>query len=605
MAHESFEDGATAAVMNRLFVNVKVDREERPDVDAIYMQAVQAFTGRGGWPMTVMMTAEGRPFFGGTYFPREQFVTLMERVGEMWRERRVELFEQGDRLTEALERFDRIPAGSDLPTLDAVAGALESWRGEFDAQWGGFGRAPKFPPTMAIETILRRSVIDDDPELAHLALHTLDAMAAGGVYDHIGGGFARYSTDPEWLVPHFEKMLYDQALLLRAYTQGWLAGGSDDHAQVVEETIEYCVRDLRHPSGGFFSAQDADSEGVEGRFYVWTPSEVTAALGPEAAASVCDWFDVGEGGNWEGATVLRRPVGVGLGRSAELEAARRALLQARSTRVRPGLDDKVLTEWNGLMVGALADAGLAFGRDDWVALAAETADFLLRELRDADGRWLRSWQDGRARILGYAADVAAVMDGFTRLAEASGDARWIDEAVAAARQLVDVFWDDEAGGVFTPGSDADPLVTRPKDLLDNATPAANSLAAVGFMRLWALTGRRELLDRADAILRLLAPLLQQSPTAFAHALGAVEMRVEGPKEIVVVGDSAAAADLVAAAGGSFRPGAVLAWGEPFMSPLWEGRDADRAYVCQGYACQQPATTPAELTAQLTAPKFGR
>ena len=304
------------------------------------------------------------------------------------------------------------------------------------------------------------------------------------------------------------------------------------------------------------------------------------------------------GGNWEGVTVLRRPVGAGLRRSAELETARLALLDARSARVRPGLDDKVLTEWNGLMVGALADAGLAFGRDDWVKLAAETADFLLAELRDSDGRWLRSWQDGRARLLGYAADVAAVMDGFTRLAEASGKARWIDEAVAAARQLVDLFWDEERGGVFTPGSDADPLVTRPKDLLDNATPAANSLAAVGFLRLWALTGRRELLDRADSILRLLAPLADQSPTAFAHLLGAVEMRSDGPTEIVVVGDSDAAAELVATAGATHRPGAVLAWGEPYMSPLWEGRDADRAYVCQGYACQMPATTPAELRAQL-------
>ena len=480
MAHESFEDEATAAVMNELFVNVKVDREERPDVDAIYMHAVQAFTGRGGWPMTVMMTAEGRPFFGGTYFPREQFVTLMERVGEMWRDRRVELFEQGDRLVEALERFDRIPAGEDLPGIDAVGRALDGWRAEYDPEWGGFGRPPKFPPTMAIETLLRRSSLEGDTSLADIALHTLDAMAAGGMYDHLGGGFARYSTDREWLVPHFEKMLYDQALLLRAFTQGWLVGRSADHAQIVEETIDYCVRDLRHKGSGFFSAEDADSEGVEGRFYVWTPDQVAAVVGADGASEVWEWWDVQPGGNWEGVTVLRRPVGAGLRRSAELETARLALLDARSARVRPGLDDKVLTEWNGLMVGALADAGLAFGRDDWVKLAAETADFLLAELRDSDGRWLRSWQDGRARLLGYAADVAAVMDGFTRLAEASGKARWIDEAVAAARQLVDLFWDEERGGVFTPGSDADPLVTRPKDLLDNATPAANSLAAVGF-----------------------------------------------------------------------------------------------------------------------------
>ena len=596
MAHESFEDPSTAAVMNDLFVNVKVDREERPDVDAIYMQAVQAFTGRGGWPMTVMMTPEGRPFFGGTYFSRDHFVQLIERVGEMWSDRRVELFEQGDRLVEALERFETVDPATALPGLDIVDAAVASWTEQFDAIWGGFGTAPKFPPTMAIESLLRAAHRTGDEHPRSMALGTLDAMAAGGIFDHLGGGFARYATDREWLVPHFEKMLYDQALLVRAYTQGWLVGRSEGHRQVVAETIEYVLRDLTHADGGMFSAEDADSEGAEGRFYVWSPGQIDAALSaPATRTAITDWYGVTPRGNWDGATVLRRPLHATLTRPEAVEAGRAALFEARESRPRPGLDDKVLTEWNALMIGALADAGAAFGVADWVAAAVRSANFLLSELRSDDGRWMRSWQDGRHQHLAYAADLAAVVDAFTRVAEASGEAAWIDEAVAAAAQLIELFWDDERGGFYTTGSDAEALVVRPKDLFDNATPSANSLAAVSLYRLWALTGRRQYLDRADDVVRAITPLLSEHPTAFAHLLGAVELRSLGPTEIVVVGDEP---ELVAAAFESYRPTAVMAWGEPYMSPLWEGRDAGTAYVCQGYACRLPATTAAELQAQL-------
>ncbi len=605
MAHESFEDPATAAVMNDLFVNVKVDREERPDVDAIYMQAVQAFTGRGGWPMTVMMTAEGRPFFAGTYFPPDRFVTLMQRIDELWRTDRASLFEQGDRLVEAIERIDTVAPAEQLPGIDVVDAALDQWRNTHDHEWGGFGEAPKFPPSMAVDALLRAWHRTGADDLRSMALDTLDAMAAGGMYDHLEGGFARYSTDRQWLVPHFEKMLYDQALLLRAYTQGWLAGRREAHLQVVEETVGYILDRLAHPEGGFFSAEDADSEGEEGRFYVWTPEQVAAAVpDPGLRADISEWYGITEAGNWDGVSVLRRPLGTPLARPADIERARTMLADARTGRLRPGLDDKILTEWNALLVGSLADAGAAFGRPDWVAAAERCAGFLLAGLRSPDGRWLRSWQGGRARHLAYAVDLAALVDGFTRLGEATGTARWIDEAIAAARQLLDLFWDDEKGNLFTTGSDAETLVTRPRDIIDDATPSASSLAAVAFLRLWALTGRRDYLDRSEDILRAVGQLVERQPTAFAHLLGAIELRSLGPTEIVIVGDEP---ELVEAATSTYRPHAVLAWGEPYMSPLWEGRDAGRAYVCQGYACQTPATTPADLHAQLSSPypKFGR
>jgi uncharacterized protein YyaL (SSP411 family) len=602
MAHESFEDDAVAAVMNRLFVNVKVDREERPDVDDIYMEATQAMTGQGGWPMTVVCTPDGRPFFAGTYFPKERrngmigFVELCERIDELWHHQRSDLLEQADQLTGALGRTALVVPADGLPTAADVDQAVHRLVRATDPEHGGLGGAPKFPQPMAIEVLAIAASRGDRQALRALTL-TLDAMAAGGIYDHLGGGFARYAVDNVWLVPHFEKMLYDNALLIRLYLHGWLLTGEERFRQVLAETIEYVLRDLRQPGGGTSSAEDADSEGVEGKFYVWSDTEVREVLGEDADVAR-HWYGFRPGGNFEhGTTIPNRMHAQGeLARPLEVEKARQALFDARAQRVRPGLDDKVLTEWNAYLVAALAEAGAATGEVAWVDAAVEAAEFLLANLRRADGRWLRAWQaDAGARHLAYATDHGALVDAFTRLAEATGEARWIDEARRAADALLELFWDDEHGGVFTTGHDAEALIARPKDLMDNATPGANGLAAVGLLRLAALTGEDRYREHGEAIVRLLGAMAVQHPTAFGHVLAAVDLVARGTTEIVVAGNRP---DLLGITRSGFRPNAVVAWGERYASPLWEGRDDGRAYVCRSYACQLPATTPDELAAQL-------
>ncbi len=602
MAHESFEDPATAAVMNDLFVNVKVDREERPDVDAIYMDATQAMTGQGGWPMTVFCTPDGKPFYCGTYFPpaprhgMPAFTDVCRAIDDAWRNRRTALFEQADELTGALGRTALVREGA-APGLEVVEAATTALLAQHDDQWGGFGRPPKFPQTMSLDTLLRNHVRTGDAAPLAAARTTLDAMAAGGMYDHLGGGFARYSVDNVWLVPHFEKMLYDQALLARVYLHAWLVTGEPTYEQVVAETIGYVLRDLRHEAGGFFSAEDADSEGEEGRFYVWTPAQVRAALGDERGGAAMEWYGVTDDGNFEGKNILNRIAHRGaLLRPPTIEEARAELFQVREGRVRPGLDDKVLTEWNGLMVATLAEAAAAMGRSDWLDAARRAGDFLWRELRRPDGRWLRSWQaDASAKTLAFAADHAAMVDAFTRLAEATGEARWITAAIDTAEALLGLFWDDEGRGVFTTGHDAEQLIVRPKDLLDNATPSASSLTAVALLRLGALTGIDRYTARAEDILGMLGAVAAQHPTAFGHLLYAIELAAVGITEVAVVGDRSDLLDVVRS---SWHPNAVLAWGERYDSPLWQGRDEDRAYVCRHYACQRPAETAEDLAAQL-------
>ncbi|MFP5316930.1 MAG: thioredoxin domain-containing protein [Acidimicrobiia bacterium] len=598
MAHESFEDPAVAEVMNRHFVNVKVDREERPDVDAIYMEAVQAMSGHGGWPMTVWLTPDGHPFYGGTYYPKTPrmgmpgFVQLCEGIAEAWRERRDEVVSKAGKLTELLNESGQFAAGGDdLPGLDAVDRAAAQLAERFDPQWGGFGRAPKFPQPDLYELLLRVHVRTGEPAPLALVTTSLDAMASGGIYDHVGGGFHRYSVDREWLVPHFEKMLYDQALLARAYLHAWQVTGEARYLQVLSETVDYVRRDLRHPDGGFYSSEDADSEGVEGKFYVWSKAEVEE-VGGQAAV---EWYGVTEAGNFEGANILVRPERGDLVRPDEVERARQALFERRKTRVRPGLDDKVLTEWNGLMVATLAEAAAATGREDWLADARAAGDFLLGSLRREDGRWLRSWQGGRANHLAYAADYAALVGAFTRLAEATGEARWVAEARGVADGLLYLFWDDGAGGLFTAGNDAEQLISRAKDVLDNVIPSANGSAGVALARLAALTGEDRYRERAEGIARLVADPLSRHPTAFAHLLAAVEMLLAPMTEIAVVGDRR---DLVRTVQRRYLPNAVLAWGEPFPSPLFENRDEGFAYVCQHYSCKIPTDDAEELVAQL-------
>ncbi|HEV3400317.1 MAG TPA: thioredoxin domain-containing protein [Acidimicrobiales bacterium] len=605
MAHESFEDPTTAELMNELFVNVKVDREERPDVDAIYMEAVQAMSGHGGWPMTVFLTPDGEPFFGGTYFPPEPkmnmpaFSQVCQAVAELWRERRPDVMAQAKGMAEALGRVvsSLAPAGGDRPGLEAVRAARDALAARFDNQYGGFGRAPKFPQPDQLELLLRHHVREgDDVSLARVTM-TLDAMASGGIYDHLGGGFHRYSVDERWLVPHFEKMLYDQALLARAYLHAWQVTGEARYLQVLSETVDYVRRDLRHPEGGFFSSEDADSEGVEGKFYVWSKEELESVAGADAADAVA-WWGVTAAGNFEGANILHRPVRGDLVRPESVERARRSLFEARETRVRPGLDDKVLTEWNGLFLATLAEAAAATGRDDWLADARTAGEFLLHALRRPDdGRWLRSWQGGRAHHLAYAGDHAAMVDAFTRLAEATGEARWVEAARATVDALLGLFWDDANGGLFTTGSDAEQLIARQKDILDNVIPSANGAAAVALHRLGALVGEPRYHERAEAIIALVAEPLRQHPGAFCHLLGAVELGAEPVVEVAVVGDRP---DLVGAVQRRWLPQAVLAWGERYPSPLFEGRTDGLAYVCRNYACQRPTGDVEELLAQLAA-----
>jgi uncharacterized protein YyaL (SSP411 family) len=599
MAHESFEDEATAALMNELFVNVKVDREERPDVDAVYMDAVQAMTGSGGWPMTVFLAPDGRPFFGGTYFPRPPFVDLLRQVATVWHTRRDELEGQADRLAEAVRHHagfgpsGRSRTGGEFPPA-LLDGAYHSLRAAYDPEWGGFGRAPKFPQPAMIDLALRGHRHRPEGGLLAMATTTLDAMASGGIYDHLGGGFARYSTDRSWLVPHFEKMLYDNALLSRVYLHAWQVTGEARYLQVVDETLGYLLAPpVRSPAGGLHSAEDADSEGVEGRFYVWSADEVRAVGGDVAVA----WYGVTDAGNWEGANILWRPVRGDLLRPPEVDTARVALASARAGRVRPGLDDKVITEWNAMAVAALAEAGGAAGRPDWLDAAIGVAEFLVSTLRrPGDGRWLRSWQGGRAgRNLAYAVDYAWLVEAFTRLSEATGQARWMTEARGAADSLLGLFWDDAQGGLFTTGSDAERLIVRSKDTYDGATPSANSVAAVALIRLAALTGSDRFAQAGRRILELIAPVIAAQPLAATNFLAAVDEVESGVTEIAVTGDRP---DLVAAVQARYLPNAVLAWGEPYPSPLWAGRDgsatAGLAFVCRDYACLAPVGEVADL-----------
>ena len=605
MAHESFEDDQVAAVMNELFVNVKVDREERPDVDAIYMEATQAMTGSGGWPMTVFMTPDGRPFFAGTYFPKSShhgrpgFVDVMHAVHEAWAQRRDDLLEQADQLSEAVRARSTLAGSQHGHALDTamLQAGYDVLRQAFEPEWGGFGRAPKFPQVSYLELLFRAYAHNRSPETLAMLTTTLDAMASGGIYDHLGGGFSRYSVDAFWMVPHFEKMLYDQAQLLRAYVHGWQLTDNPHWLQVATEIVEYTLRDLRDPAGGLYSAEDADSEGEEGKFYVWRPEEMAEVLDPHGLTErAIEWWGVTKSGNFEGSNILHRPVRGDLLRPPDVEEARQLLLEARSHRVRPGLDDKVLTEWNAMFVSALAEAGAATKNQQWLDEAARTGDFLLANLL-VDGRWRRSWQRGRSneRLLAYAVDHAWLVDAFTRLAEARGEARWIDAARQAADGLLELFWDDAEGGVFTVGHDAEQLIVRQKDSYDGATPSANGVASVALLRLGALTGERRYTEAGEAILGWLAESLAHHPQAFTYALQGVDLVTSGIDEVAIVGERR---DLVDAVLAGYRPNAVVAWGERYDSPLWEGREDGLAYVCRDFACQAPVSSAEDLLGQL-------
>ena len=604
MAHECFEDLEVAAAMNVGFVNVKVDREERPDVDAVYMEAVQALTGRGGWPMTVFLTPDGKPFYGGTYFPKPSFLQLMAAITDVWHNRRDDVDTNVNALMDAMSRSEISAPANAVPGAELLDHAIGQLAANFDREWGGFGAAPKFPSTMNVDLLLRSWSVSNNASARDIAVETLDAMAAGGMHDHVGGGFARYSVDRQWLVPHFEKMLYDQALLLRVYVHAAVTTGEARFERVVRTTIGYVLRELTHPSGGFFSAEDADSADLEGHhhegwFYTWTPRELRATLPSHEADLVTQWFGVTESGNFEGRNILTRHNDrTNYVPSPEIESALRTLFHSRAVRPRPLLDNKVLTEWNALMLSSLAEAALLFGEREWLDAALANGEFLLSELRSSTGRWYRSWHEEgapRARHCALAADLAALVDAFTRLGEASGEARWIRHAVDTADQLLDNHWDPERGGVYTTANDAERLVVRQKDLLDNATPSANSLAAVALLRLGALTGEARFTNHADRILQLLDPVMRRAPSAAGNALAALHLRLAGTVELVIPGPLAGFESCVR---GNWRPNLVLAWGETDGSSIWQGRSSGIAYLCRDRVCMVPAIDATTLSEQL-------
>jgi hypothetical protein len=600
MERESFEDPETAAYMNEHFVSIKVDREERPDVDALYMEAVQAMSGHGGWPMTVFCDPDGVPFYGGTYFPPDEgrgmpsFRMVMEAVVDAFQSRREELRERAPETRARLGAIGAIEPSSEVPGAELLEAAMATLEAAADMERGGFGGAPKFPPASALELLLSRGALEP-------VERTLDAMMAGGIYDQIGGGFSRYSVDAAWLVPHFEKMLYDNAQLARAYLHGWQALGHERYRRVCEETLDWALREMRGPEGGFYSALDADSEGEEGRFYVWTPEEMRAVLG-ESAATVAGYYGVSEAGNFEGKSILHLAGGAAAPEPGDLAAARAALYEARAERVRPGLDDKRLTAWNALMLAALAEAGAVLGREDYVEAARRCAEFILRELRDAEGRLLRTYKDGEGRLNAYLEDHAFLLEALLTLYEATFEQRWFDQARTLAETTALRFGDPGRGGFYSTSGDHEELIARRKEIGDHPIPSGNSAMALGLLRLAALSGEREYEAQAIGILQLFAKAAPPHPDAFAHLLRALDFHLSPTKEVALVGDDLA--ELAAVVRFGFRPHLVLAGGPEGTAapellksrPTLDGKPT--AYVCEHFACQMPATDPAALADRL-------
>ncbi len=598
MAHESFENPETAAVMNDRFVNIKVDREERPDVDSIYMEAVQAMTGHGGWPMTVFMTPEGKPFFAGTYFPDRphhdmpSFGQVLEAMSEAWETRRDQVQAQAEQLVGAISSL--IPPGPPISgeQLDA---AVQTILRTFDATFGGFGSAPKFPQQPVLDFLLRAR--GAHPSVDEPLRFTLHRMADGGIHDHLSGGFARYSVDRKWLVPHFEKMLYDNAQLARIYLWAGIELEEDRFLRVARSTLDYLLCDLRHPDGGFFSAEDADSEGEEGTFYVWTMDEFGDVVG-EDAEEAATYFGLTPAGNFEGANILH--LDPGSDEPPNLERITSRLREHRSTRVRPGLDDKVIASWNGLAIRALAEAGAALGDSLYLEAAAKAANFVRSEMF-ADGRLQRSWREGVASGNGFLDDNAAMALAFFALFQATGEEVWYHHAIS----LVDEFsrFANEDGGFFSTSDDSEELIKRPQDLTDNPLPSGNAMAAEALLIASLLTGDIDRRDAAGSALAGVGRLAEQYPSMVGHHLGVAWAMNTGTKEVAIVGDDRSS--LTAAYWSGYRPYSVLAQssGPTQAIPLLAGRTSDNgialAYVCRDFACNIPTSSPTDLVAQLS------
>ncbi len=613
MAHESFSDERVAAIMNAHFVNVKVDREERPDLDCIYMNAVVALTGGGGWPMSVFLTPEGVPFYGGTYFPptprygMSAFPQVLAALADAWKNRRGELLAGGQRLLAALEQQSAAPEGGGGELRrETLASACDNLRQQFDELEGGWGDAPKFPQPMALEFLLRYHHATGDEVALRMVDRALEAMARGGMYDQLGGGFHRYSVDERWLVPHFEKMLYDNAQLARVYLHAWQLTGQSFYRAVAQETLDYVLREMTDAGGGFYSAQDADSEGEEGKFFLWTPAEIRDLLGAEAEAFMAA-YGVTEDGNFEGKNILHLTADVA--QRPALAGARRRLFEARGERVHPALDNKVLTSWNGLMLATLAEAARALERDDYRQAAERNADFLLRELRTTNGRLWHTWRAGQAGVNGYLEDYANLAHGLIELYQTTFDPRWY----LAAQELVETMTAHFAAstGFFDTSDDHETLIVRPRELQDNAAPSGNAMAALALLQLAGLAVEPRYADLAHAVLAPLQPLLARHPLGFGQWLIALDYALSRPREIAVVGDVQAAdtRSLLAVCMAGYRPHQVVAVGLDGSAtaavPLLRGRGQvdgrATAYVCVNAVCRLPVNDPAALRASLERP----
>ncbi len=625
MERESFENPDIAARMNEGFVSVKVDREERPDIDSIYMTAVQAMTGHGGWPMTVFLTPDGKPFYGGTYFPPEDrggmpsFPRVLEAISDAYTNSRGDVLTTTEHLLERMQQMAAVGQQGFEPLTDEVMRvAMRKAASDFDDRHGGFGLQPKFPQPMTYEFLLRHYLRFEDSDALHMVELTLQRMATAGIYDQIGGGFHRYSTDAFWMVPHFEKMLYDNALLVRLYLHAYQVTGNPLYRRIVEETLEYVSREMTSAEGGFYSAQDADSEGEEGKFFIWLPQEITAVLGDEDGEVICRYFGVTPHGNFEGRNILRVAMdAANLAREEGMDAdefggllarAKSRLLAVRNQRVAPGLDDKILTSWNGLMLAAYAEAAAVLGRDDYAEIAERNAEFLLDNLQ-RDGRLLRTYKDGEAKLNGYLEDYAFLIDGLLALHEVNFSRRTLNAAIELGSAMVELFWDNATGQFFDTGHDHEELVVRPKDLTDNAIPCGSSMAVDVLLRLAVITGDGDLERRASGALRAVRQLMMTFPTAAGHWLGALDFYLSTPKEIVIAGgrgdDDAGA--LLAEVYRRYIPNRVLLGVEdgdvvPEILPLLaERRRIDgtaTAYVCENYVCQLPVTDAQALARQL-------
>jgi uncharacterized protein YyaL (SSP411 family) len=616
MERESFEDEQTARQLNDRFIPIKVDREERPDLDQIYMGAVQAMTGAGGWPMSVFLTPDGRPFYGGTYFPDEprhgmpSFRQVLEGVDRAWREQRAELEQASTRLVGALVEQQRLPSDGTEPSQQLLEGATSTIEAGFDAQNGGWGRAPKFPQPMTIEFLLRRHVATGDQRPLAMARRSLDAMASGGIHDQLGGGFHRYATDAIWLVPHFEQMLYDNAQLARVYLHAFELTGDERYRDVATGTLDYMIRELTTPDGAFAASQDADTEGEEGKTFVWTAAEIREVLGDDAPLFTAAYGVTGDG-NWEGKSILQRVTPQGdPDTEARLAKARAGLLERRAKRPQPARDDKALASWNGLAIAALAEASrLPDVGDRYRDAAVRAAEAILAglRLRTPEGRLKRSWKDSRATGEGVLEDYSHLGEGLLALYEATFDERWF----VAARELADAILDhfaDPAGGFFDTADDHERLVTRPKDPQDNAVPSGGSVATMLLLRLAALTGEARYRTAADRAIASVTAFAPRHGTGFANWLSAMDFALAPVVEIAIVGDPAAdeTKRLLAPATAGYRPNQVLAVAadpESSAVPLLGGRFAidgrPTAFVCRNFACRQPVNEPEALAALLT------